>query len=195
MSHTRAVLAAICLTAVLISACASTDGPHSRGQEMSLRYAEVVAIERVKMPSQAPVGAMLGGFTGLATSGGRSGRTTIGRAAGGALIGAGVAKVVEGDRLGYAYDLRFVRGGDSRFVTEKGFLEVGDCVAVERGQYANLRRVASSYCAGDDVPADVKRLQTREAKQCDAAKQQLLDADSEEAISSAARKVELICQY
>ena len=161
---------------------------------MRVRYAEVTDIERVKLPSNAPTGAVVGGFTGLVLSRNSSGGKQVASGIGGAILGGLATAALEGDRLGYSYRLRFADGGTSNFITEKGYLQMGDCVSVERGQYANIRRVASVLCADNQaVAADQKHV--REAEQCHEAKDQLLAASTEEQIETAARKVSILCEY
>jgi hypothetical protein len=107
---------------------------------------------------------------------------------------AAITAALEGDRLGYSYALRFQDGGTSNFVTEKGYLQRGDCFVVERGQYANIRRVANALCDGDSK-AVAEQSRIRDAEQCHAAKEQLLAATSDEEIEIASRKVSIICGY
>ena len=183
---------AICIA--LLTACASPGQPKARGYEVRVRYAEVIDIDRVRMPSAAPAGAVVGGFTGLVLSRNKSTGRQITSGIGGAALGGLATRALEGDRLGYSYRLRFADGGISEFITEKAYLQTGDCVAVERGEYANIRRVASVLCAnGPSTSIDQSHLQ--DAEQCHAAKQQLLAASTEEEIDAASRKVSIICQY
>ena len=178
----------------LIVGCASSGSPSSRGYEIRVRYAEVTEIERVKLPSNAPAGAVVGGFTGLVLSRNSSGRSQVASGIGGAVLGGLATAALEGDRLGFSYRLRFMNGETSNFITEKGYLQIGDCVSVERGEYANIRRVAPLLCADNQVaPADQKHV--REAKQCHEAKEQLLAASTDDQIEAAARKVSIICEY
>lgn len=184
----------ITIIIVLFSACASSGSPTARGYELRVRYAEVVEIERVQLPSAAPAGAVVGGFTGLVLSRNRSGRSQVASGVGGAVLGGLATKALEGDRLGYSYRLRYSDGSISRFITEKGYLQVGDCVSVERGEYANIRRVASMLCEnGPSASVDQRHLQ--DAEQCHAAKELLLAASTDEQIDAASRKVAIICQY
>ena len=178
----------------LIAACASSGPTGARGYELRVRYAEVTEIERVKLPSNAPAGAVVGGFTGLVLSRNSSGRKQVASGVGGAVLGGLATAALEGDRLGYSYRLRFLNGDTSNFITEKGYLQTGDCVSVERGEYANIRRVAPVLCAnGQSATADQKHV--REARQCHEAKEQLLAASTDEQIEAAARKVSIICEY
>ena len=180
--------------ACLVAGCASSGSPSARGYELRVRYAEVTEIERVKLPSNAPAGAVVGGFTGLVLSRNSSGRKQVASGIGGAVLGGLATAALEGDRLGYSYRLRFMNGDTSNFITEKGYLQTGDCVSVERGDYANIRRVASLLCAGSQT-AVVDQKHTREAAQCHKAKEQLLAASTDDEIEAAARKVSIICEY
>lgn len=179
---------------LLLSGCASQSGSSARGQEIRVRYAEVVDVERVKMPSAAPAGAVVGGFTGLVLARNKSPGRQLATGVGGAALGGLATAALEGDRLGYSYRLRFADGGISDFITEKGYLERGDCVAVERGQYANIRRVASVLCA-DGLAQRADPEHVRDAQLCHAAKDQLLAATSDEEVEIASRKVAIICEY
>lgn len=178
----------------LVAACASSGSPAARGYELRVRYAEVVEIDRVKLPSSAPAGAVVGGFTGLVLSRRSSGAKQVASGIGGAVLGGLATAALEGDRLGYSYRLRYGNGEMSSFITEKGYLQVGDCVSVERGEYANIRRVSSVLCdGGQTVAAHPNHL--REAQQCHAAKDQLLAASTDAQIEAAARKVSILCEY
>ena len=113
---------------------------------------------------------------------------------GGAALGGLATRALEGDRRGYSYTLRYTDGATTRFITEKAYLQTGDCVVVERGQYANVRRVANTLCTTQPEPAVERKLRL-DAEQCNAAKSELLAASTTDAIDVAARKVEILCQY
>lgn len=189
----RLVLLGIGLGALLLASCASSSGSSARGYELRIRYAEVVGIERVRMPSAAPAGAVVGGFTGLVLSRNKSTRSQVASGVGGAALGALATRALEGERLGYSYQLRFADSSMSQFITEKGYLQRGDCVSVERGEYANIRRVAKSLCE-NGPSTKITQNHMRDAQQCHAAKDQLLAASTDEEIEAASRKVRIICQ-
>lgn len=180
--------------ACVLTACASSGSSAARGQEIRIRYAEVVAIDRVKLPSAAPAGAVVGGFTGLVLSRKSSGAKRVASGVGGAVLGGLATAALEGDRMGYSYRLRFRNGDVSDFITEKGYLQVGDCVSVERGEYANMRRVAAVLCE-EGAGSGAHPTHLRQAEQCHEAKDQLLAASTNEEIEAAARKVSIICEY
>ena len=184
-------VSALIAVAVLATACASNES-RIGGREIRIRHAEVAGVQRVALPSAAPAGAIVGGFTGLVLSSGRSTRSQVASGIGGAALGALATRALEGDRRGYEYTLRYDDDTESRFITEKGFLQVGDCVAVERGEYPNLRRVDSARCTGIAKPSVRSYL---EAEQCQEAKKLLLDANGREEIEDAAKKVEVLCAF
>ncbi len=189
----RIVLLGIGIGALLLAGCASSSGGSARGHELRIRYAEVVDVERVKMPSAAPAGAVVGGFTGLILSRNKSTRSQVASGVGGAALGALATRALEGERLGYSYQLRFADSSISQFITEKGYLQRGDCVSVERGEYANIRRVAKTLCESGPS-TKITQSHIRDAQQCHAAKDQLLAASTDEEIEAASRKVRIICQ-
>ena len=194
MSNSKIFSVVACLAgAILLSACASSGSPAARGHEIRIRYAEVIGVERVQLPSNAPAGAVVGGFTGLVIARNKSAGRQVATGIGGAVLGGLATKALEGDRRGYGYKLQFANHEISQFITEKGYLQIGDCVSVERGEYANIRRVSSVLC--ENGPAKVvDNSHIREAEQCHAAKDQLLAAKTDEEIESAARKVNILCQ-
>ncbi len=189
----RTLLIFVGVTVVLVGGCASSSGGSARGYELRIRYAEVVDVERVKMPSAAPAGAMVGGFTGLILARNKSTGRQVASGLGGAALGGLATRALEGDRLGYSYQLQFADGNLSQFITEKGYLMRGDCVSVERGEYANIRRVSKSLCENGPSKS-IDRTHIRDAEQCHAAKEQLLAASSDEAIEAASRKVAVLCK-
>lgn len=179
--------------AVLISACSSSNS--SRARELSIRYGEIVEVRRVPVPSAAPVGAIVGGFTGLVLSQGSSRGSRVASTVGGAALGGIAAAALEGDRRAYQYHVRFRDGRETDYITENGFLRMGDCVAVERGEYANIRRVSNALCEPGPRPPEITSRSELAASQCHEAKDQLLAADSEEEIDQATRKVRILCQF
>ncbi len=193
MNYRPALLIGIAVVA--LSACNSTNSNSSRGYEMRVRYAEITEVRREPLPSAAPAGAVVGGFTGLVLARRQSGGRQIASGIGGAALGALAASALEGDRRGYAYTLRYADGTTSRFVTEKGYLQSGDCVSIERGQYANIRRVPNTLCSGGRTIAQVDEEHRRDARLCHDSKGQLLAAATSEEIEAASRKVEILCDF
>lgn len=189
------IVVSLCLTLILLAGCASQRPSSARGLEIDLRYAEIVGVERVRMPSAAPAGAIVGGFTGLALSQRNSPGRQLAGGVGGALLGGLAVRALEGDNLGYAYRLKFLNGNESKFITEKGYFQSGDCVVIESGTSQNMRRVASSSCESAPGARAPVALHEYGAQECQEAKRELLLAQGEEATNVAARKVEILCYF
>ena len=185
------ILLALC---DLLVACAS-NGNSARAREINIRYGEIVRVSRVPVPSAAPAGAIVGGFTGLILSQNSSRDRRIISTAAGAAIGGLATAALEGDRRAYQYHVRYNNGAETDYITENGFLRQGDCVAVERRDYANIRRVSNALCEPGPRPPETVAKSTLEARQCHEAKDQLLVANNDEEIEQASRKVRILCQF
>lgn len=184
----------VLLFGAILSACANNSGS-SRAREISIRYGEVVRISRVPVPSAVPAGAVVGGFTGLILARDRNPGRQVAAGVAGAALGGLVTAALEGDRRAYQYRLRFVNGNETDYITENGFLQPGDCVAVERGDYANMRRVSNALCEPGPRPREIQTKSITEANQCHEAKDQLLAARTDEEIEQSSRKVKILCQF
>jgi hypothetical protein len=134
-------------------------------------------------------GALVGGTIGHISGSNRSGNNQALGGIGGAVVGPQVGKAATKKQ---AFDYTILVDGRSTItmVTDEAGMRVGDCVAVERGSYNNLRLVDDAHCERGSVatPAEVK-----EADACVAAKQQLLEAKTDEAFNLAERRVRLLC--
>lgn len=162
---------------------------------MRIQYGEIVRVTRVAVPSAAPAGAIVGGFTGLVVARNASPGRQVASGIGGAALGGLVTAALEGDRRAYQYRIRLNNGRETDYITENSFFRQGDCIAVERGDYANLRRVANDLCQSPPRDPDIIRKRNEEAEQCHAAKEQLLAATNDAEIEQASRKVRILCQF
>ena len=148
------------------------------------------------------VGTVVGGGLGLASGSGQSGSNRVLRTAGGAAAGRGVGNLASRSQ---AFEYTVLIGGTStlRIVSDQAGKRVGDCVAVEQGQFANIRLVADSRCAPAPAPAPRPAAPTPApaaapadvdtANACEQAKQQVLAADTDEAFAMAERRMRLLC--
>lgn len=165
------------------------------GSSFEIRYGIVQNVERVHVKSQAPQGAIMGGIVGGATSGhDHRGKHAVEGAVAGALL----TSLFEGNKKAYAYTVGLDDGGTTKVIIESGGIQSGDCVAIETGQTANIRRVSSAYCEhkGHDVFTDpfVHASSQSEAAECHAAKQMALEATTSEATDIALKKVRVFCE-
>ena len=192
---TAASTAAILTMSVLGCANAQTISRNQLGSSFQIKYGQVERIERVKIQSQAPQGAVMGGIVGGATSGHRHrGKHAVEGAVAGALLSA----ILDGNRRAYQYTVDLDDGSVTKVVTETGGMVEGDCVSVELGRTANIRRVSDVYCEHRDHEAlddpIVHANRQEEATECHAAKQMALQATTEEATDIALKKVRAFCE-
>jgi outer membrane lipoprotein SlyB len=134
-------------------------------------------------------GALVGGTLGAAVGSGRSGSNRILGGIGGAVAGQQLGRMAT---RGQAFQYTILIGGSTiTMVTDEAGLRVGDCVAVERGQFNNLRLVDDARCApGAAAPTQAA---VQEADACVAAKNQLLAAQTDDEFDRAERRVRLLC--
>jgi outer membrane lipoprotein SlyB len=157
-----------------------------------VNYGVVTATKPVQLESAAASGAVLGGIVGAVRGRGRGGSSQARSAAAGAAIGGIGTRILEGSNEAIEYTVRLHSGSDVRIITEPTGTRIGDCVSVEQGRQANIRRVSSVHCEmGDAVPTAAHRA---EASACDQAKQGLLDAADEEAMELAIRRIRILCE-
>ena len=168
------------------------------GQSATVRTGTVTAMRSVDLnDGNAIKGALVGGAFGaaLTRSSKGSGRRDKNAAIGAVLGGAAAASKT---RPGRVYTVTTNEGTMIQVATEQTEIRVDDCVFVEEaGGTANIRRAPATACdpASQQVMKDAAIIEEmqEEASECAAAKQELVDADSDEAIDRAVRKVKLLC--
>jgi uncharacterized protein YcfJ len=148
------------------------------------------------------VGTVVGGTIGLVSGSGQSGSNRALRTIGGAAAGRGVGNLAGRSQV-FEYTVLIDGMRTVRVVSDQAGKRVGDCVAVEQGQFNNIRLVPDARCnlppaprpaapaatpAPAPAPADVEA-----ASACDQAKQQVLDAQTDEAFNLAERRMRLLC--
>lgn len=164
------------------------------GQRTTVQFGTVRSVEEVPLQSDAAAGALVGGTIGLAASGG--GRSTARNAILGAAIGGAATAAAEGPRTGTAYSVELLNGSTVRIISDQSEIRVGDCVAIERvGETSNIRREPPAYCASGNQQAlrSVQPQAEAAASRCEAAKEELVNAGTPEAVDTATRKVNLLC--
>jgi outer membrane lipoprotein SlyB len=175
----RFIVLMLALAASLPSAANTTVG-----------YGKITAVKPVKVEdSKAQIGgAVVGGLVGLISGRGHSGSNQALRAVGGGVAGQQIGKLASAKQ---AYEYTILMGGSTTtVVTDEAGLRVGDCVAVERGAYNNLRLVADAQCQPKARPPATA---TSDANACNAAKQEVVKAQTDEAFDRAERKMRLLC--
>ena len=193
----RMMLMPLILVTVL-AGCASTD-PYTgstRNQVIDVQYGVIENIQQVQMDASYGKDSIIGGALGLLAASSGSTGTQVAGAAVGAGLGALVAKETAG--TGQRYTIQLVSGGDIAIVTEQQDMVVGDCVSVEQGKHANLRRVSSAMCSTDPShPAyDAMHASTKsEAAECHEIKQQLVNAKTGQETDIAYKKMRALCEH
>ncbi len=170
-----------------------------------VQYGRVTAVApaTVNDSTARNVGRVVGGGVGLASGSGQSGSNRVLRTAGGAAVGGRVGDLATRSQ---AFEYTVLIGGTNtvRIVSDQAGKRVGDCVAVEQGQFANIRLVPDSRCAPPPRPAAapapapaptpaVDPADQQAANACEQAKQQVLDATTDEAFNLAERRMRLLC--
>jgi len=190
------------LGAVVVAACVmvSVTGALAQraGQMAIIHYGTVVGMVTVDLNDGNVVkGALVGGAFGAAlTKSGKSSSRRRRNAAIGAVVGtaAAAAKKTTGRR----YSVRTYEGTVMQIVTEQTAILVGDCVIIEEASgRANIRRTALSAC---DVASqslmnapDIQAELQEEAAECTAAKDGLVNAETDEQMDLAVRKIQILC--
>ena len=88
--------------------------------------------------------------------------------------------------------MKLMAGDSISITTEQGHIDVGDCVTVERGESANIRRVSQVHCQEKDTEPTAEHVV--EAEECEAAKAAMLDAETTEALEAAVDKARILCE-
>ncbi|MCU0812634.1 MAG: hypothetical protein MUE59_16710 [Thiobacillaceae bacterium] len=173
--------------------------------QVRVQYGRITNVQAVSVtdPGSRAAGALVGGALGVATGSGQSGSNRALRGLGGAAAGRAVGGSV-GSSQAFEYTVLIAGTQTTRIVSDQAGKRIGDCVAVEQGQFANIRLVPDSRCAPAPAPqaaapakaapapapvaADVQA-----ATACDQAKAQVLAAATDEEFNIAERRMRLLC--
>jgi outer membrane lipoprotein SlyB len=190
-------LQGVVVAAIMLVACASYG--QRAGQSITIQTGRVVAAQSVNLQSQAGRGVAVGGILGYAATSSRHGssrrarNTILGAAAGGA-----IAASAQGSLNGMQFTVEIDSGTHIQVVTDQTEIRVGDCVNVEQAGRGttNVRRVSKALCeavASNTVDTDIRQEMSASADRCLAAKERLLDAETDAQIDAAIRRVEILC--
>lgn len=176
------------VTAVLAFTLGST-AAEAQSRVQYGRITNVVATTQTSATSQN-VGTIIGGGIGLATGRGNSTSNQALRTLGGAAAGRGVGTLAGQSQ---AFEYTVLVGGTTtlRVISDQAGKRIGDCVAVEQGQFNNIRLVADSRCTAA-TPAGTPR-GVQSASACDQAKAMVLAAETDAAFATAERRMRLLC--
>ena len=143
------------------------------------------------------VGTLVGGGIGLASGSGQSGSNRALRTIGGAAAGRGVTNLATRSQA-FEYTVLLDGTTTTRIVSDQAGKRIGDCVAVEQGQFTNIRLVPDARCnppprPAAPAPAPIPAAEVEAANACDQAKLQVLSAETDEAFALAERRMRLLC--
>ena len=170
-----------------LSLVASTQVPaQSAGSSVSLQYGTISAVGEVQAAAKHTRGRLLGGLAGAVIADDHPG---LGALAGG-LIGGGIEGHATSKKTLLQYTVALKGGGVVVIDTEQRDIVMGDCVVVEQGQYANIRRVSNINCQVDQKPAH----HVQAASSCQLAKDELNQAKTQASVEIAATKVRTLCE-
>jgi outer membrane lipoprotein SlyB len=158
----------------------------------TVSYGRITAVRQVNIQNEGAqaAGTLIGGALGVASGSGQSRSNRALRGVGGAAVGSRVGGAA-GSSTGFEYTVLVGGTNSIRITTEQAGLRVGDCVSVERGQWNNIRLAPDERCdaaMNRGAPED-----TAAADACEAAKQQLLDANTDAEFDRAERRMRLLC--
>ena len=196
MTHkTLAVLSAA--LAITVVGCAGTDPMtgSAPNQIIAVQYGRVESVQQVALTPDYGAGSLIGGALGLLATMGHSGGSQVAGAVGGAALGALISKETAGS--GERYTVRLVNNNTINIVTENQGIQMGDCVAVEQGEHANLRRVSSVMCTTpptDPAYQSINAAAVQESQECAEVKRELLNATTEQATNIAYKKMHAFCE-
>jgi hypothetical protein len=112
------------------------------------------------------------------------------------VAGAGIGAAIQGSATGgtvQQYSVKLNSGGQTIISTEMQDIRIGDCVSIEQGGSANIRRVSSYQCETKNTTS-IPEHHTSAASNCEIAKNELVKAETDNAITNAAKKVRILCE-
>lgn len=183
------------LTAVALALGLSSALADAQSRVQYGRVTKVVATTVTDTTAQN-VGTIIGGGIGLATGSGQSGSNRALRTLGGAAAGRGIGHLA-GRSQSFEYTVLINGGSTVRIISDQAGKSVGDCVAIEQGQFSNIRLVSDDRCAptrtAQPTGTAAAAADVQAANACDQAKQQALNAETDEAFALAERRIRLLC--
>ncbi len=170
--------------------------------QVRVQYGRITNVQMATVTDSTArnVGTLVGGGIGVLSGSGQSGSNRALRGIGGAAAGRGVGTLA-GRSQAFEYTVLVDGMTTVRIVSDQAGKRVGDCVAVEQGQFANIRLVPDSRCAPRAQAAPAKAApppaarpaDTRQANACEQAKEQVLAANTDEEFAIAERRMRLLC--
>jgi outer membrane lipoprotein SlyB len=190
------------MVVALAAASAATVMAFEASAQVRVQYGRITNVQSTTVTDSTSrtVGTLVGGGIGLATGSGQSGSNRALRGIGGAAAGRAVGNMA-GSSQALEYTVLVDGTQTIRIVSDQAGKRIGDCVAVEQGQFANIRLVPDSRCAPRPQAAPAKAApppavapaDAQQASACEQAKSQVLAAKTDEEFNVAERRMRLLC--
>lgn len=177
--------------------------PSIADAQSRVQYGRITNVQATTVNNQTSqtVGTLVGGGIGLATGSGQSGSNRALRGIGGAAAGRGVGTLA-GRSQAFEYTVLIGGTTTTRIISDQAGKRIGDCVAVEQGQFSNIRLVPDSRCSPPPAPAKAAApakapapvaADVQQATACEQAKDQVLAATTDDEFNVAERRMRLLC--
>lgn len=156
-------------------------------ESVTIQYGRVESAQTIAKDAKHAGGALAGGVLGALIGPSRHRGIR-------ALAGAGIGAAVQGSATSgkqQQYTVGLVSGGTTIITTEQQDIRVGDCVSIEQGKYSNIRRISSVHC---EVKTQVPQHHKSITGDCEKAKHELSNAETDEAVTLAGKKVRILCE-
>lgn len=111
------------------------------------------------------------------------------------VTGAAIGAAAQGSATGgtvQKYTVTLNNGVEEAITTEQTDIRTGDCVSIEVGDHANIRRVSSYHCETKNTATEDHHQAA--ADSCQMAKNELVKADTDDEIDIAIKKVRILCE-
>ncbi len=198
---TRHCLIGTILLAFVVSALvpSTPSWAQKTGSSVKIQHGTVVGARTITIESgrgNAAKGAILGGTLGLVANRSSSGKKRRKRAATAALVGAAAGAATRKSQRAREVTVKLTGGATMKVVTDQMEIHRGDCVVVEEsGGRANVRRVSETMCEPEaqSVVEELREELQEEAAECIAAKEELLAAETDQALDRALMKIDILC--
>ena len=156
-------------------------------QSVTIQYGTVEHVQTISKDTKHAGGALAGGVIGALVGPRRHRGIRV-------LAGAGIGAAVQGSATSgtqQQYTVSLISGGTTIINTEQQDIRTGDCVSIEQGSYSNIRRCSSVHCeTKTQIPQHHKSISI----DCEKAKHELTNAETDEATTMAAKKVRILCE-
>ena len=185
------------LSLILLTAVSAPAFSQSSGQSAAVKIGVVDKADSVTLQNtgtDSGKGAVLGAAIGYNVGSGNSSSKKRRRAIIGGALGSAVGS--SGTLPGMQYTVKFDDGSTIIVVSDQTHLKAGDCVSVEQVRdFTNIREQDPAACnpEASQAVADLQDELEEDANECAQVKQELLNAQTVEAVEIATAKARILC--